>query len=283
MEWVFLQKISLMLIFPRAKINIGLRITEKRSDGYHNLETIFYPAGLCDALEFVVSSDHKGKDEISFSGIAIDSLPGNNLVMKALYKMREFCTIPPLRIHLHKMIPAGAGLGGGSSDAAGFLKILNRYFCFRLNDKELEEAALGLGSDCPFFIYERPSYAEGRGEKLSYVGSLPEGLQLVILKPAFEISTRSAFEGCIPGTGGEALTSLYNLGIDEWKGRIFNDFEKTLFPKFPLLAELKKGLYDAGATYASMSGSGSAIYGIFKEKPRLSPGLAQYLIYSGAL
>jgi 4-diphosphocytidyl-2-C-methyl-D-erythritol kinase len=272
-----------MVIFPKAKINIGLRITEKRPDGYHNLQTIFYPVNLSDALEFVVPAERIEYDQFTMTGIHMVIKPGENLVMNALSKMREYCPIPFLKIHLHKMIPAGAGLGGGSSDAAAFLKILNRYFCFKINDIELKEAALSLGSDCPFFIDSQPSYAEGRGEIISPVGHLPEGLFLVILKPETDISTSEAFAGCVPFLCEGSLTELYRLDISEWKNLITNDFENTIFISHPEIAEIKETLYESGAVYSSMTGSGSAVYGIFKNRPNIPERLIKYLIYSDSL
>ncbi|HVN57094.1 MAG TPA: 4-(cytidine 5'-diphospho)-2-C-methyl-D-erythritol kinase [Bacteroidales bacterium] len=272
-----------MVIFPRAKINIGLRITGKRDDGYHNLETVFYPVRLCDALEFVVPEQPVKEDELACTGIAVYSDPEDNLVIKALRKMREYCDIPFIRIHLHKIIPSGAGLGGGSSDAAAFLKVLNRYFCFRLKEEELKKAALELGSDCPFFIYDQPCFAEGRGEILTPVDKQPDGLHLIILKPDIHVSTRDAFEGCMVSRREDSLVSSYNAGMNRWRDRIGNDFEKTVFPKYPVIRELKEALYKQGAIYSSMSGSGSAVYGIFAGKPGIPDDISKYVVYSGIL
>ncbi|MGD0582482.1 MAG: 4-(cytidine 5'-diphospho)-2-C-methyl-D-erythritol kinase [Bacteroidales bacterium] len=272
-----------MVIFPKAKINIGLRITDKRPDGYHNLQTIFYPVDLSDALEFVVPGERLENDLFTMTGIPMVIKPEENLVMKALSKMREYCPIPFLKIHLHKMIPSGAGLGGGSSDAAAFLKILNRYFCFKLNDHELMEAALSLGSDCPFFILSQPAYAEGRGEKMTPVGRLPDGLFLIILKPETDISTADAFAGCTPNRTGTSLPDLYRMDITRWKDLISNDFEKTLLVRYPEIEAIKGSLYSIGAVFCSMTGSGSAVYGIFKGRPDIPDNLRKYLVYTGIL
>jgi 4-diphosphocytidyl-2-C-methyl-D-erythritol kinase len=272
-----------MVIFPKAKINIGLRITEKRADGYHNLETVFYPVNLCDALEFTVLGKNAKKDILTVTGLPVEGNPENNLVFKALARVRDYCPVPFISIHLHKTIPTGAGLGGGSSDAASFLRVLNRYFCFRLDEKELLDTALFIGSDCPFFINSQPSYAEGRGEILSPVNPLPDGLHIVILKPATQISTREAFAGCIPRKREIPLTALYNSSIENWKETVFNDFEDTVFPGHPEIRELKEALYRSGAVYSSMTGSGASVYGIFRDRPEIPQDFSDLLVWSGAL
>jgi 4-diphosphocytidyl-2-C-methyl-D-erythritol kinase len=279
----FYDKQPVMVIFPKAKINIGLRITEKRQDGYHNLQTIFYPVNLCDALEFVVPEDKLKGDVLTVTGITPFLKPEENLVIKALSAIRHYCQVPFLKIHLHKIIPTGAGLGGGSSDAASFLKILNRYFYFQLSDDKLREMALSLGSDCPFFIDGKPVYAEGRGEIMTPVDRLPDGLFLVILKPEINISTREAFAGCFPYKTETTPAELLREDITKWKNLIFNDFEKTILEKHPEIGEIKKTLYKSGALYSSMTGSGSAVYGIFNNKPMIPVSLRRYLIYSGIL
>ena len=272
-----------MVILPKAKINIGLRITERRDDGYHNLQTIFYPINLADILEFIVPAEKLSRDILTMTGIPMAVDQEENLVMKALWKMREFCKIPYLKIHLHKIIPAGAGLGGGSSDAASFLKILNRYFCFNLSDKELKEMALSLGSDCPFFIDSQPVFAEGRGEIMSPVEMLPDGLFIVLLKPDINISTREAFAGCRPYRSDLTPSDHYRADISLWKEHMVNDFEKSVIPLHPVIGEMKKALYDMGALFSSMTGSGSAVYGIFYTRPLIPDQIKSYLIYSGIL
>jgi 4-diphosphocytidyl-2-C-methyl-D-erythritol kinase len=272
-----------MVIFPKAKINIGLRITERRPDGYHNLQTIFYPISLSDALEFVVPGEPLNNDILTVTGLAVNINPEENLVMKALMKMREFCNIPFLQIHLHKMISSGAGLGGGSSDASSFLRILNRYFSFNLRDQELKDIALSLGSDCPFFIDYEPSYAEGRGEVMTPVEKLPYHLYLLLVKPEINISTAEAFAECQPDKSETNLPDLFRHDITDWKNLITNDFEKTIFKRYPQIAQLKETLYSAGAIYSSMSGSGSAVYGLFRNKPEIPDSLKRYIIYSGSL
>jgi 4-diphosphocytidyl-2-C-methyl-D-erythritol kinase len=272
-----------MVIFPKAKINIGLRITGKRDDGYHDLETIFYPVPLCDALEFVVPADQNGSDTLVTTGLPVSCNADNNLIIKVLQKLRQKYKIPYLSIHLHKNIPMGAGLGGGSSDAACFLKALNRYFDLKISAEEIKDISLTIGSDCPFFIECIPSYAEGRGEILSPVKALSRGLVLVMVNPGTNISTREAYAGCIPYKSDSLLTESYNSDISEWKEKIVNDFEVTLFKIHPALRHIKDTLYNMGALYSSMSGSGSTVYGLFRNAPDIHPDVKEMVIYSGLL
>lgn len=270
-----------MLVFPKAKINLGLNITGKRDDGYHNIETIFYPVGLCDALEVVAGGSEQ--DIINVTGYGLQVEPEDNIAFKAVQKIRKFKTFPPLRIHLHKAIPAGAGLGGGSSDAACMLRTIDRMFHLNFPDVALRQMALELGSDCPFFIDSRPSFATGRGEMLEPVNSILQGFNIVLLNPGISVSTREAYENCEPSVPGKQLKDLINSPVQDWKDLIRNDFEKTVFRKYPLIGELKAGLYDSGSLYSSMSGSGSTVYGIFKGRPDLDGKLREYLIYSGSV
>jgi 4-diphosphocytidyl-2-C-methyl-D-erythritol kinase len=272
-----------MFLFPKAKINIGLYITEKRADGFHNLRTIFYPVGLCDALEFVVAAKNVRKDVLTCSGILPVCRPSDNLVMKALALMRSSSKIPFLRIHLHKAIPSGAGLGGGSSDAATFMAGLNTYFNIGFSNEELKEKSLSLGSDCPFFIEGVPVYAEGRGEIHTPLKVTEGKLFISILKPPVEISTAEAYRGCLPVLNKSDMIKSYYSGPENWKHSLTNDFEKIVFQDHPELEDLKKGLYMSGAVFSSLSGSGSAVYGIFRSKPVLSGTLARICVYSGVL
>ncbi len=265
-----------MLVFPGAKINIGLRIMEKRPDGFHNIETFFYPVSLSDALEFVVRKDARKGDTIRVTGLMTETDPENNLVMKAVKTMRHSFDFPPLKIHLHKNIPVGAGLGGGSSDAAGMLRLLNRYFGFGLTSEELRSFAGVVGSDAPFFIDGTPSFAEGVGNILSEFPLDLSRYHIVILYPGTNISTAMAYAGCVPCPTGLSLRQLLVLPVSEWRGRVINDFELNIFRSHPQVGRLKVGLYEAGALYASMSGSGSAVYGIFDAEPDLPPELARY-------
>ncbi len=265
-----------MVVFPKAKINIGLRIMEKRPDGYHNIETFFYPVDLADALEFVVRKDNRRSDSLKVTGLMKESDPENNLVMKAVKIMRQSFDFPGIRIHLHKSIPVGAGLGGGSSDAAGMLKALNRYFGFGLNSEELRSFAGLVGSDAPFFIDSTPSFAEGVGNILSEFPLNLSRYRIVILYPGTNISTAEAYAGCVPCPTGLSLRQLLKLPVHEWRGRVVNDFELNIFRSYPGVGRLKVALYEAGALYASMSGSGSAVYGIFDGEPELPGELENY-------
>jgi 4-diphosphocytidyl-2-C-methyl-D-erythritol kinase len=272
-----------MVLFPKAKINIGLHIKAKRSDGFHNLETIFYPLCLCDAVEFVVPVPPLKNDILKVTGVFSDPDPANNLVMKAVRKIRETRNIPFLKIHLHKAIPIGSGLGGGSSDASTMLKSLNRYFNLEINSETLKGLSLELGSDCPFFIESEPAFAEGRGELLTSVKHLPEGLHILLVNPGIQVNTREAFSYIVPKKSDTNLRDLYNLDISKWKDLITNDFEEPIFRKHPQIASIKKKLYNMGAIYSSMSGSGSTVYGIFYSKPDIPVTLQNQVVYSDIL
>lgn len=272
-----------MISFPNAKINIGLRIVSKRPDGYHDIETVFYPVGLSDALEFVIAEEKAGKDILTVSGLDTGASPENNIVLKALLKMHERYEFPHVRVHLHKAIPSGAGMGGGSSDAACMIRAINRFFDLKITGDELRELALGIGSDCPFFIENKPAYATGRGELLSPLPHFAEGLYLVILNPGVGISTKEAYENCRPGKPESKLNELIINPVHEWKDYIFNDFEKFAFRKQPLIGEIKAELYRAGAVFSLMSGSGSSVFGLFSKMPVLPENLRKYIIYQGKI
>jgi 4-diphosphocytidyl-2-C-methyl-D-erythritol kinase len=272
-----------MVVFPKAKINIGLRIVERRPDGFHNIETFFYPVEFADALEFVVRKESRRNDSLRVTGVMDETDPENNLVMKAVKLMRGSFDFPGIRIHLHKAIPVGAGLGGGSSDAAGMLKALNRYFGFGLNSEELRSFAQRLGSDAPFFIDATPSFAEGVGNILSELPLDLSRYHIMLFNPGLNISTADAYAGCLPDPAGLSLRQLLALPVEEWRGRVMNDFERNIFRNYPRVGELKTALYDAGALYASMSGSGSVVYGIFSEVPDLPPLLAKSMLVSAEL
>ncbi|HCN85288.1 MAG TPA: 4-(cytidine 5'-diphospho)-2-C-methyl-D-erythritol kinase [Sphingobacteriaceae bacterium] len=254
-----------MITFPNAKINIGLNIISRRGDGYHNLETVFYPVGIKDALEVIEA------DKLSFtsSGIVI---PGNyeeNLCLKAYYLMRQDVHIPPVHIHLHKHIPIGAGMGGGSADAAFFIHLLNDKFQLNLNRDQLSGYARQLGSDCAFFIDNVPAFAHGRGEQLEEIKLDLSGYYMVLVQPPVHISTAEAYRHVEPQVPEMPLKELIQLPVKQWKNKISNDFESSIIKNHPEINELKKVLYLAGALYAAMSGSGSSVYGIFREKVEL--------------
>jgi 4-diphosphocytidyl-2-C-methyl-D-erythritol kinase len=251
-----------MIGFPNAKINIGLNITEKRPDGFHNLETVFFPVSWCDALEFVVAPEL----QFSSSGIPIAGDPESNLVMKAYRLLQKDFPLPPLKIRLHKEIPFGAGLGGGSSDAAFMLSMLNRQFGLNLSTEKLERYAALLGSDCAFFIRNTPAFATGRGEIMEPVRPALNGWVILIVKPLVEVSTVKAFQWVVPEMPCESLKTLLQLPVPRWRGKIVNQFEFSVFQHYPEIGQLKERLYEMGAVYASLSGSGSCVFGLFQQQ-----------------
>lgn len=252
-----------MITFPNAKINLGLNITEKRPDGYHNLETIFYPIPLEDALEACPRKEGPGSYSLSQSGLSIEGDAGNNLVVKAYKLLDETYHLPPVDIYLHKHIPSGAGLGGGSADAAFMLKLLNRMYRLNLTDDQLEAYAARLGADCAFFVRNQPTYAEGIGNIFSPVELSLAGWQLLLVKPDIFVSTRDAFARIRPRHPERNLRDLISQPVESWKDYMINDFEESVFPQFPAIGDIKTELYRLGAVYASMSGSGSSVYGLF--------------------
>lgn len=253
-----------MLTFPNAKINLGLNITEKRPDGYHNLETVFYPIPLEDALEINILNAGNEKFRLHQAGRQIEGEAEKNLVVKAYKLLDAQFNLPPIDIHLFKQIPSGAGLGGGSADAAFMLKLLNEKFELSLSDDALEEYAARLGADCAFFIRNRPTYAEGIGNLFSPITLSLKGYQIWLVKPDIFVSTRDAFAQIKPHRPQVPLKKVIQLPIGQWKEQMVNDFEESVFPQFPAIGEIKEEMYRQGAVYASMSGSGSSVYGLFK-------------------
>lgn len=252
-----------MICFPNAKINIGLDVLRKRDDQYHDIETVFYPIQLCDILEI----NHSQKFEFTQSGMAIEGNSEHNLVVKA-YRLFEYTyDIGPVHIHLHKQIPFGAGLGGGSSDAAFTLKMLNTLFNLNLTKVQLLDYALSLGSDCPFFIANQPAFASGRGELLEPVSVNINNMHMVLVKPNFGVGTAEAYGGIIPHVPEKSLRQLIRNEVQSWSGTINNQFETNVFKLYPQLALIKETLYNNVAVYAAMSGSGSAVFGLFKKEP----------------
>lgn len=257
-----------MLVFPNCKINLGLSITNRREDGYHDLETVFYPvAGLKDGLEMVPAVD---KLRLHLSGIPVAGDQEKNLVWKAwqLLYAKFPDKVIPLDMYLHKAIPMGAGMGGGSADGAFALQLINDVCQLGLDKETLAESALQLGSDCPFFIYNTPMFATGRGEKMESVGIDLSGYSLQIVCPDVHVSTADAFRNITPKPAPYDLRQLASLPVGQWKHFVFNDFEQTVFAIHPQLAAIKQQLYDEGAIYASLTGTGSAVYGIFEKGKR---------------
>ena len=267
-----------MIVFPNAKINLGLNILRKRLDGYHELETCFYPIKWLDALEVVESV----KTEVNTSGIEIPN-DGDNIILKAYDLLKEDFDLPQVNIHLHKSIPIGAGLGGGSSDAAFMLQLLNDQFSLSLNNDELKRYAVKLGADCAFFLENRPVVASGIGEVFTNVNVSLQDKHIVLVYPKIHISTKEAYAAIQPKYPKESICNiLQNYQIDEWKDSLQNDFEEPLFKRYPVLKDIKYTLYDDGAVYASMSGSGSCLYGIFNERTELNYS-NDYILWSGRL
>jgi 4-diphosphocytidyl-2-C-methyl-D-erythritol kinase len=254
-----------MILFPNAKINIGLNILRKREDGYHELETVFYPLQLQDGLEFI--ENHTGKVRFSNSGIEVDGAPENNLVVKAYRMLAADYPLPGVDIHLHKVIPFGAGLGGGSSDAAFMLRGLNDFFGLNIPLEKLMGYAARLGADCPFFLQNRPSYASGIGEELEPLTLNLTGWHVMLVKPPVEVGTREAYAGVDPGMPEIHLQEAIRLPVNNWQGKVVNDFESGIFQRFPMIQEIRDRMQERGAVYTSMSGSGSSVFGLFRAEP----------------
>jgi 4-diphosphocytidyl-2-C-methyl-D-erythritol kinase len=273
-----------MVIFPRAKINIGLYVTDKRPDGFHNIETLFYPIGLADVLEAIVDeSVPEGAFEMSVTGLVVEGSPGDNLVARAIRLLAGQYRLPGLRVHLHKCIPMGAGLGGGSSDASGMVLLLNRLLKLGLTNEEMAGIALDLGSDCPFFIRQTPSFARGRGELLTEAPVSLKGLHLQLYHPGTGISTAMAYRHVKTGQPGVPIEKMAAMPVEQWKGLVENVFEPYAFEQLPVVGHILEELYRHGALYASMTGSGSAVYGLFEAGREAPPAISAYLIWQEVL
>lgn len=256
-----------MITYPNAKINLGLNIVEKRPDGYHNLETIFYPINLQDALEVTELENEEGEYKLKVSGVPIEGDAENNLVVKA-YRLlkRDFPDMSPINIHMFKHIPTGAGLGGGSADAAFMIKLLNEKFNLKLSIEKMEEYAAILGADCAFFIQNKPVFASGIGNIFENITLSLKGYYIVLVKPDIFVSTKDAFSHITPMHPNQSLKEIIRMPVETWRATMKNDFEESVFQKYPEIAAIKDKLYDMGAIYASMSGSGSSVFGIFQEQ-----------------
>ena len=255
-----------MLIFPNAKINIGLNIINRRDDGYHNLETVFYPINIKDALEIVVA------EKLSFesSGLEIPGRTEDNLCIKGYHLLKKDFDLPPVKIHLHKNIPIGAGLGGGSADAAFFIRLINQNFNLRMTDDQMIGYARQLGADCAFFIQNKPMFAFDKGDEFEPIRLDLSKYKIVVVMPPVHVSTAEAYRGVSPAPVKESLMDLIYEPISEWRKFIKNDFEASVFKNHPEIRGVKAALYEAGAVYASMSGSGASVFGIFEDTPDLS-------------
>lgn len=252
-----------MILYPNAKINIGLNIVEKRPDGYHNIETVFYPIGLSDILS-VEPSESCFDYSFSSDGIAIGGDPEDNLIIKAYRLLQSEYEIPPVDISLVKQIPFGAGLGGGSADAAFMLKALNKLFKLQISTKKLEKFAGELGADCPVFIRNKAVFASGIGNVFTPLELSLKDYFLLLVKPDIHVSTPEAYSLVVPEKPQNSLLELIKQPINEWRDILKNDFEKSVFARYPEIEKIKENMYNLGAIYASMSGSGSSVYGIFQ-------------------
>ena len=258
-----------MLRFPNAKINLGLYITNRRADGYHDLETVFYPIRWADALEAVPAKEFS----LTVTGRAVSGDPEKNLVHRAFHLLESAFPdqVFPLEMHLHKVLPMGAGLGGGSADGAFALQLINDLCSLGLSAEALATFALHLGSDCPFFLFNKPAFAAGRGEALTPLALDLSDYSIQVICPGIHVSTAEAFRGITPARPGFDLHTLATLSVPEWQDRLENSFEKTVFAKHPEIAAIKESLCRQGALYASMSGSGSAVFGIFEKGHKADP------------
>lgn len=258
-----------MLSFPNCKINLGLNIIRKRKDGYHDLETVFFPVPFKDVVEIISSATF----QFHFTGLPVEN--ENNLCTKAYQLLKkDFSHLPEISMHLHKAIPLGAGLGGGSADAAFTLKLLNEKFGLGLSDQKLIDYALELGSDCPFFIINRPCYATGRGEILEPIRIDLSGYKILLVNPGIHIDTKSAFSKISPQTPKIPVKEIIAQPIETWKDELQNNFEEPVFRSYPEIKKIKEDLYKAGADYASMSGSGSTVYGLLKKTDAININFA---------
>lgn len=264
-----------MIEWPVAKINLGLNVVEKRPDGYHNLQTVFYPVPIKDVLEVeAVSSNTKAAIDcqLSISNIPIEGDVQKNLVVRAYQLLKEdFPTLPQVKVHLEKNIPTQAGMGGGSSDCAYMIRVLNEQFALRLSDQQMMQYAARLGADCAFFVLSKPCYAEGIGELLQPIGLDLSGWYIGVVRPDIPVPTKEAFSRIRPHYPEKNCREVVMQPVETWRRELVNDFEESVFALHPELAAVKGRLYDMGATYAAMSGSGSALFGLFRDAPeRLS-------------
>lgn len=273
---------KLATVYPCAKVNLGLYVTERRPDGYHNLETVFYPIPLRDELSVELSES--GSDEMVLSGIPVAGDIQDNLVMRAVNLLREEFTIPPLRICLVKNIPSGAGLGGGSSDAAYTMTLLNELFTLGLTAEQMEERVARLGADCAFFVRCQPTMAEGIGNIFSPIQVSLKGMHLALVKPSDFVSTKEAYSMVTPARPQFDLRETIEGSPKQWRERLMNDFEKSVLPLHPTILNIKEELYRQGAVYAVMSGSGSSVFGLFnKPLDNAEEIFAEHFVFNGVM
>lgn len=272
-----------MIVFPKAKINLGLNIVARRPDGYHDLETVFYPVPLCDALEVLPMDDRFPSEsdcDLKTTGISVEGDEQQNLVVKAYHILKQdHPLMGRVHAHLHKAIPTQAGMGGGSSDATSMLLLLNKMFGLDLDNEQLKNYATRLGADCPFFVQSLPAYAEGIGERLQPIGLSLAGWHLGVVRPQVAVSTKEAFALVQPRRPEANCQEVVMQPVEQWRERLNNDFEESVFAQYPIIGEVKERLYKLGATYAAMSGSGSAVFGLFDKPVSLQHHFAESLTY----
>lgn len=266
-----------MITFPNAKINLGLNIVARRPDGYHDIETVFLPIALTDVLEAVPATGSQAT--LTCYGRTVDCPVEQNLVMRAWRLMRQECGVPPVEMHLYKHIPDGAGLGGGSSDATAMLMLLNGLFRLGLDSGQLAALAARLGADCPFFVHNRPLMATGTGNVFAPVQVRLTGKALLLVKPDVAVSTREAYARVTPRPSEVPIPQILQQPVEQWGAMLHNDFEPSAFAAHPELAAIKRQLTAAGALYASMSGSGSSLFGIF-ERVKLAEEAAKHFAHT---
>jgi 4-diphosphocytidyl-2-C-methyl-D-erythritol kinase len=268
-----------MVSFPPCKINLGLHIVDKRPDGYHNLVTCFYPVPWHDVLEVIQASDFS----FSGSGLPVPGKPEDNLCIRAYQLLKKDFDLAPVQMHLHKIIPMGAGLGGGSADAAWTLRTLSQLFALQLTPEQLRYYAAQLGSDCVFFTQDKPMLGTGRGEELQNIALSLKGKFIVLVKPDVHVSTAEAYGGVTPRQPERDLKEVLEKSpVESWKEQVSNDFEESVFRRYPVIGEIKRILYENGAQYASMSGSGSAVFGLFSTAVDLR-GIFKHTCWNAAL
>ncbi len=268
-----------MIVYPNCKINLGLNVISKRPDGYHNIESIFYPVPWCDLLEIIPSD----KNSFVFDGISVNCPQSENLCYKAFQLLKNQYDIPDISLYLYKKIPFGAGLGGGSSDGAFTLSALNELLSLNLDKKTLAQMASCLGSDCAFFAYNQPGYITGTGTDISPLSLTLKGYYIVIIKPDIAVSTKEAYQMIRPKKPDTPLLEIVKRPVSGWKELLINDFEEPVFLKYPKIRMIKNKLYENGAVYASMSGSGSAFYGLFTEDTDIEDSFQNCIVWKGCL
>lgn len=267
-----------MIDFPGSKVNLGLRITQKLDNGYHSLESVFLPIQFSDVLEIIPTSD--SETQFNYSGFEISGDSKNNLIYRAWQILNEDFSIPPSKIYLHKVVPMGAGIGGGSADGSSMLKLINEHFKLGITQNKLELYAKELGADCPFFIRNKSAYVEGIGEIMSPISLNLSGYHFFLVAPGIHINTGEAFKNCQPKQHETSLKEIIEKNsISSWKDLVKNDFEDYAFKSFPELRKIKEQMYKAGALYASMSGTGSSIYGFFEKENDLPSFPEHYITY----